>query len=162
MFAYNPTVNDQSGQIMAQGQLGAAQANAQMMQGLGENIGGALQSIGGAIGGAMQQNAAGDSAFEALRAIGEMYPGMKKTFSALEGMDPRTRRLASLSIIDNLGAISQLGIAGMNAGVRRQQMGVQMALPALRATATGAQQQAAQGGPTQMSLPSGINPDAIP
>ena len=123
---------------MASGMMGAADAQAKMYDNLGENIGGALQSIGGVVGGVMQQNAAGDSAFEALRAIGDMYPGMKKTFGALEGMDPRTRRLASLSIIDNLGAISQLGIAGMNAGVRRDQMGVQMALPGARAAATAA------------------------
>jgi hypothetical protein len=47
MFAYNPTVNDMSGQIMAQGQVGAAQSNAQMMGQLGQDIGGALASIGG-------------------------------------------------------------------------------------------------------------------
>lgn len=161
-MSYFPVAENRSGQILASGMMGAADAQAKMYDNLGENIGSALQTIGGVVGGVMQQNAAGDSAFEALRAIGEMYPGMKKTFGALEGMDPRTRRLASLSIIDNLGAISQLGIAGMNAGVRREQMGVQMALPALRATATGMQNQASQGGPTQMSLPSGINPDAIP
>jgi hypothetical protein len=47
MFAYNPSVNDNSGQILAAGQVGAAQANAQMMGQVGENIGGALQAIGG-------------------------------------------------------------------------------------------------------------------
>ena len=46
MFDYNPTVNDRSGEFLAAGQVGAAQTNAQMMQGLGENIGGALQSLG--------------------------------------------------------------------------------------------------------------------
>jgi hypothetical protein len=47
MFAYNPSVNDNSGQILAAGQVGAAQANSQMMGQVGENIGGALQAIGG-------------------------------------------------------------------------------------------------------------------
>jgi hypothetical protein len=119
MFAYNPTVNDESGAIRAQGMLGAAQTNAQMVGQLGQDIGGALQSIGGTIAGGMQANAQADSAFEAISAIGQMYPGMKKITTALSGMDPRTRRLASMSILDNLGAISQLGIAGMNAGVRQ-------------------------------------------
>lgn len=137
-MSYFPVTPNRSGEILASGMMGAADAQAKMYDNLGENIGGALQTIGGVVGGVMQQNAAGDSAFEALRAIGEMYPGMKKTFGALEGMDPRTRRLASLSIIDNLGAISQLGIAGMNAGVRRDQMGVQMMMPRTRAAATAA------------------------
>jgi hypothetical protein len=43
---YNPQVYDRSGEIIAAGQMQAAQTNAQMMQGLGENIGGALQSLG--------------------------------------------------------------------------------------------------------------------
>lgn len=158
MFAYNPTVNDNRDQYI----MAAAQTNQQAMGQLGQDIGGALQSIGGIYGGIQEKNAMGDSAYEALGAIGEMYPGMKSAFTALGKMDPRTRRLASMSILDNLGAISQLGIAGMNAGVRRQQMGVQTAMPGIRAAATGAQNQAAQGGPTQMSLPSRVNPDVIP
>lgn len=146
-MSYFPVTPNRSGEILASGMMGAADAQAKMYDNLGENIGGALQTIGGVVGGVMQQNAMGDSAFEALRAIGEMYPGMKKTFGALEGMDPRTRRLASLSIIDNLGAISQLGIAGMNAGVRRQQMNMQTALPGIRATIDNTQDVVNQGGP---------------
>jgi hypothetical protein len=46
MFAYNPTP-DRSGEIMAAGQMQAAQTNAQMMSDLGQNIGGALASLGG-------------------------------------------------------------------------------------------------------------------
>ena len=46
MFAYNPTENDQSGRIIAQGMMGAAQTNAQMMGQLGQDIGGALAGIG--------------------------------------------------------------------------------------------------------------------
>jgi len=161
MFAYAPRENDESGRIMAAGQIGAAQTNAQMMQGLGEDIGGALQSIGGTIAGGMQANAQADSAFDAITAIGQMYPGMKKISSALEGMDPRTRRLASMSILDNLGAISQLGIAGMNANIRTQQMGVQQAAPAFRAQTNAASQVAAGQGRVTVP-PANINYDAIP
>jgi hypothetical protein len=46
MFAYNPTP-DRSGEIMAAGQMQAAQTNAQMMGQLGSDIGGALASLGG-------------------------------------------------------------------------------------------------------------------
>jgi hypothetical protein len=47
MFAYNPTVNDMSGQILAQGQIGAASTKADTMKQLGSDIGGALSAIGG-------------------------------------------------------------------------------------------------------------------
>jgi len=50
MFAYNPTVNDNSGAILAQGQIGAAQTQAESMNNLGQNIGSALSAIGGIYG----------------------------------------------------------------------------------------------------------------
>ena len=59
MFAYNPTENDQSGRIIAQGMMGAAQTNAQMMGQLGQDIGGALASIGGIYGEIEGQKAKG-------------------------------------------------------------------------------------------------------
>jgi hypothetical protein len=168
MFAYNPTVNDRSGEILGAEQMQAAATNAQMMSQLGSDIGGALQSIGGMIGGKMQANAQADSAFDAIAAIGQMYPGMKKISTALEGMDPRTRRLASMSILDNLGAISQLGIAGMNTQTRQNQQAltargqeITVNMPAARAQQNAASQVAAGQGRVT-TLPSNINPDAIP
>jgi hypothetical protein len=131
------------------------------MSQLGSDIGGALASIGGTIGGVMQANAQADSAYDAINAIGEMYPGMKKISTALEGMDPRTRRLASMSILDNLGAISQLGIAGMNANIRTQQMGVQQSAPAFRAQ-TNAASQVAAGQGRVTAPPANINFGVIP
>jgi hypothetical protein len=109
--------------------MGAAQTNAQTMGQMGQDIGGALASIGGMVGNVSQANAQADSAFDAINAIGQMYPGMKKISSALEGMDPRTRRLASMSILDNLGAISQLGIAGMNNQTRTAGQQIQQNAP---------------------------------
>jgi hypothetical protein len=168
MFSYSPQVADRSGEILGAGQMQAAQTNAQMMGQLGQDIGGALQSIGGMYGAVSEKNAMGDSAFDAISAIGQMYPGMKKISTALEGMDPRTRRLASMSILDNLGAISQLGIAGMNTQTRQSQQaltarGQQIAVnaPAARAQQNAAAQVAAGQGRVT-TLPANINPDVIP
>jgi hypothetical protein len=154
MFGYAPQESDQSGRIIAQGMMGAAQTNAQTMGQVGQDIGGALASIGGMVGNVSQANAQADSAFDAISAIGQMYPGMKKISSALEGMDPRTRRLASMSILDNLGAISQLGIAGMNNQTRTAQQGLAARMPDLRKQAD-AQNTLRQEGPS-------INGTALP
>lgn len=50
MFGYQPTVNDNSGAIMAQGMMGAARTQAEMYNQLGNNIGNALAAIGGMYG----------------------------------------------------------------------------------------------------------------
>jgi hypothetical protein len=114
MFGYAPTVNDESGAIRGQGIVNAAQMNAQAKVKLVDDIGSALVSVAGAFGEAGELAQQGDSAYEALGAIGEMYPGMKSTYSALGKMDKQTRRMASMNILGNLGAVSQMGIAGMN------------------------------------------------
>ena len=51
MFAYNPQVTDRSGEFLAAGRLGAAQSNAQMIEQLGEDIGGTIRSAGSAAAG---------------------------------------------------------------------------------------------------------------
>jgi hypothetical protein len=113
MFQFNPGNEDMSGQILGQGVVNAANTTAQANVKLVDDIGGALVGLAGAFGDAGELASQGDSAYEALGAIGEMYPGMKSTYGALGKMDPRTRRMASMSILDNLGSVSQLGIAGM-------------------------------------------------
>jgi hypothetical protein len=115
--------------------------------------------LAGAFGEAGELASQGDSAYEALGAIGEMYPGMKSTYGALGKMDPRTRRMASMSILDNLGAVSQLGIAGMNNRTRTAQQGLTAAMPGIRA-ATDAQARAAAGQGTVGALPN-VNLDYV-
>jgi hypothetical protein len=51
MFAYNPQVTDRSGEFLAAGRLGAAQSNAQMIEQLGEDVGGTIRSAGQAAAG---------------------------------------------------------------------------------------------------------------
>jgi len=72
MFAYNPTENDQSGRILAQGQIGAAQTQAEMYNRLGSDIGGALASIGNMYGKAQDKK--------------RMLAGMDKAVSAMSDM----------------------------------------------------------------------------
>lgn len=72
MFAYSPTVNDNSGAILAQGQIGAAQTQAQMYNRLGSDIGGALESIGSMYGKAQDKK--------------RMLVGMDKAVSAMSDM----------------------------------------------------------------------------
>jgi hypothetical protein len=158
-MSYFPVPEDRSGQIMAQGMMGAADATANMYNQLGGNIGNALANIGGVIGGAIEKKSMGDSAYEALGAIGEMYPGMKNAFTALGKMDPRTRRLASMSILDNLGAISQLGIAGMNNQTRRDAPYVEAGLKNQQNIAGGNVPHGSMGVPRPPSGMGNVEPD---
>jgi len=47
MFSYSPTERDRSGEIIGAGMIGASETQANTMNQLGSNIGGALASIGG-------------------------------------------------------------------------------------------------------------------
>ena len=144
MFAFNPGNEDESGRILSGAVVGAANTTAQANMKLADDIGSSLVSLAGAFGDAGELASQGDSAYEALGAIGEMYPGMKSTYGALGKMDPRTRRMASMSILDNLGAVSQLGIAGMNNQSRQQ--GQMMNSPSARAVVTNQQDVMSEGG----------------
>jgi hypothetical protein len=75
MFAYNPTVNDRSGELLAMGQMGAAQTNADAMKGLGDNIGSALASLG------------------------QMYGTYKDKKDMLKGMDTAVMGMSDLGAI---------------------------------------------------------------
>ncbi len=71
MFAYNPTTNDRSGEIIAAGQMQAAQTNADMMKGIGEDIGGAIASLAGSYVQGKQLKAKADGYSEFLGMHGE-------------------------------------------------------------------------------------------
>jgi hypothetical protein len=148
MFAYNPTVNDRSGEILGAGQMQAAATNAQAMSQMGSDIGGALKSIGGDIGDVYEKRADGDSAYLALQQMAKMYPSMNKMVKGLSELDPRTRGMASAQVLGNFGALSQFGIAGMNNQTRRDQQALTAAGPAIRSANTNAAAVSSQGGPS--------------
>jgi len=77
MFAYNPTVNDQSGQIIGQGMVGAAQTNADTMRQVGNDIGSVITQFAGAY-----------AADKALQAKGSAYGDFMKRHGQQLGFDP--------------------------------------------------------------------------
>ena len=77
MFAYNPTVNDQSGQIIGQGMVGAAQTNADTMRQVGSDIGSVITQFAGAY-----------AADKALQAKGSAYGDFMKRHGQQLGFDP--------------------------------------------------------------------------
>jgi len=161
MFAFNPGNEDESGRILGGAVVNAANTTANAQMKLADDIGSSLVSLAGAFGDAGEMASQGDSAYEALGAIGEMYPGMKSTYGALGKMDSRTRRMASMSILDNLGAVSQLGIAGLNNQTRTAQQALTARMPDRRNQAA-AQAQVASGQGRMAGLPPNVNPTAIP
>ena len=56
MFAYNPQVQDQSGQILGQYQTQAAKTQAESQAALGQNIGKGLESIGSSVAGGITKS----------------------------------------------------------------------------------------------------------
>jgi hypothetical protein len=122
MFAYSPTP-DRSGEIMAAGQMQAAQTNAQMMSQLGQDIGGALASIGSmyAENKGMEAEAAG------YDRIGEILGGsMFKDNPAVGGYladlrkqkNPRMKIAGYNALFNMAGPISNSMMAQRNAAVR--------------------------------------------
>jgi len=70
MFDYNPTVNDMSGQIYAQGMNNAAEMQMQMMGQMGNDIGGAIASIAGQYQERETQKAKGRATKKLLEVVG--------------------------------------------------------------------------------------------
>lgn len=71
MFAYNPTVNDRSGEILGAGVTNAAQIQFQAMQNLGQSIGQGLAGLGGGIGGMVKDARDKTAKLEGIAATGE-------------------------------------------------------------------------------------------
>jgi phage-related minor tail protein len=72
MFAYNPTVNDTSGQILAQGQINAADTTARANMQLGDDISSSLLTLA--------------SAYGKKRDKKELLAGMDKSVDAMSDM----------------------------------------------------------------------------
>jgi hypothetical protein len=87
MFAYNPTVNDNSGAIRGEGIVNAAQMNAQAKVQLANDIGGALVSLAGAYGQSRDKRSAlkgMDTAMGAMADIGALPKGFLNNYNQLD------------------------------------------------------------------------------
>lgn len=142
---YNPGVYDRSGEIIASGQIGAAQANSQMMQGLGENIGQTLQSLGAmyAEEKGLQAEAAG------YDHIGEILGGsMFKDDPAIGGLLGNLRKEKNARMkIAGYNALFNMAGPISNSQMAQQRFSVQQNAPALNAGLKNATNIAGQGGP---------------
>jgi hypothetical protein len=79
MFAYNPTVNDNSGQILGASQANAAATRAQGMQNFGQSIGDGLAAMGSGIAGGMTKAAENKMTSDSLDQMADQFantPGM--------------------------------------------------------------------------------------
>jgi hypothetical protein len=152
MFAYSPTP-DRSGEIMAAGQMQAAQTNAQMMGQLGQDIGGALASIGGMY----AQNKGMQAEAEGYDRIGEILGGsMFKDNPAVGGYladlrkqkNPQMKIAGYNALFGLAGPMSNAMMAQRNAGIRVDQQNLAAASPAIRSANTNAAAVSSQGGPS--------------
>jgi hypothetical protein len=77
MFAYNPQVNDRSGEIYGAHQVNAAETRRVGQEKLGEGIRSGLSSVGQGISGGMMKSQENRIASEGVNAKFDVYKGMK-------------------------------------------------------------------------------------
>lgn len=157
MFSYNPTVNDQSGQIIAQGAMGAAQTNAQMMSQLGENIGGALAGIGQMYGEIEGQKAKGRAFKDVFKIVSPSLGISMEQLEAVSGGKLKNDRdwfQASEMLMPMMPSL-------INAQMYSKGLSAKQAAPAAKLQ-YGAAAQVASGQGRVTAPPSGINFDAVP
>ncbi len=70
MFAYNPTVNDRSGEILGAYTASAANTRAEGMQNFGQSIGKGLEKIGDSVGDAITKSQANTAKLQGIQATG--------------------------------------------------------------------------------------------
>lgn len=153
MFSYSPQTQDRSGEILAMGQVGAAETQANAMNQLGGNIGQALTAIGGMYG-EIEGNKAKGRAFKDMFKVVAPAAGIDmKQLEALTGgslkndMDWYNARETMAPLLPSL--INAQLVKG-NMGVKRDQQALTAALPGLRNQATNTAAVVNQGGPSIM------------
>jgi hypothetical protein len=146
MFSYAPQESDQSGRIIAQGMMGAAQTNAQSMGQLGQDIGGALAGIGQMYGAIEERKAKGRAFKKTMEVMGPSLGMTTDKLKAAFGDVKTDMDYANLS--DSLMPIMPSWI---NSTLASGRMGIQQNAPILNAGLQGAARVA--GGEGTVPLP---------
>jgi hypothetical protein len=153
MFGYAPQESDQSGRIIAQGMMGAAQTNAQTMGQMGQDIGGALANLGGMY----AQNKGLEAEAAGYDRIGEILGGsMFKDNPAVGGFladlrkqkNPQMKIAGYNALFGLAGPMSNAMMSQRNAGIRQDQQTLAAVAPTIRTVNTNAAAVSSQGGPS--------------
>ncbi len=163
MLSYNPGVYDRSGEIIGQGAQNAAMLNMEAMSDMGENMGQVLTTFAEAYKQKEQDKSDAKIYGQLLKFIGPAFgqegDAILAEYNALES--DRDKANYGRTISQLLGPASNALMARRNAGIRENQQALTAAMPNLRAQQNAAAQVAAGQGRVT-TLPSNINPDAIP
>ena len=141
MFSYAPQESDQSGRIIAQGMMGAAQTNAQTMGQMGQDIGGALTSLAAAYGQRQGTIAKGKNFKKFMGMAGDTFGMDGAMFGDMDDYDAGM-------MLENFGSMMP---AMANAQLGQNRLGVQQQgqvanSPQARAVVTNQQDVMSQGG----------------
>ena len=94
MFAYNPQVQDQSGQILGQYQSQAAKTQAESQAALGQNIGKGISDLASTVAGAYMKN-------QTMEAQGKAAKDLFKVMAPAAGIDPKSEDFLQLNKMSN-------------------------------------------------------------
>lgn len=142
MFAYNPGVNDQSGQIIAQGAQNAAMINAQMMSDFGQNIGNSIAQLGEMYAANKELKARAEGYDDIAEVLGTAMfsnnPEAMARFSELKKeKDPRRKVIGYEQLFSVLGPLSNMMMADATRtsreGMQDKSLQQQMIMPTHRA-----------------------------
>jgi hypothetical protein len=144
MFAYNPTVNDTSGQILGQGMVSSAQTRADAQVKLADDIGSSLVSLAAAYGSKKGTEAKGKNFKKFMGMAGDTF-GMDSTmFGDMDDYDAGM-------MLDSFGswmpAMANAQLGKQRLGMQQTGQQIQQNSPYLRAATTNAQNVANEGGP---------------
>jgi hypothetical protein len=151
MFGYAPQESDQSGRIIAQGMMGAAQTNAQTMGQVGQDIGGALTSLAAAYGQRQGTIAKGKNFKKFMGMAGDTFGMDGAMFGDMDDFDAGM-------MLENFAPMMP---AMANAQLGQQRIGVQQGQQALTARMPDLRKQADAQNTLRQEGPS-INGTALP
>lgn len=112
MFAYNPTVNDRSGEILGASQVNAAEINSQTAQQMGKDIGSAISSLGAMYAQSRMQSAGG-KAFKDFMGVAGPSMGITdeqlKSFKTMNDQDAYQMSQMFMPVAPSMVSASGIG-----------------------------------------------------